>query len=115
MELVTSAVIEASLPRTRKRRRPERFVEVMEALSESANDAYRDVVHELPGLYGLLQRGDARRRARTLAYRLAAGAAEKALEGHRRSESHSVGLWLDAEPTSTARMAGRRPRPRTVH
>ena len=49
MELVTSAVIEASLPRTRKRRRPERFVEVMEALSESANDAYRDVVHELPG------------------------------------------------------------------
>ncbi len=49
MELVTSAVIEASLPRTRKRRRPERWLEVMEALSESANDAYRDIVHELPG------------------------------------------------------------------
>ena len=49
MELVTSAVIEASLPRTRKKRRPERWLEVMEALSESATDAYRDIVHELPG------------------------------------------------------------------
>ncbi len=49
MELVTSAVIEASLPRARKSRRPERWSEVMEALSESATDAYRDIVHELPG------------------------------------------------------------------
>jgi len=48
MELVTSAVIEASLPRARKSRRPERWLEVMEALSESATDAYRVIVHELP-------------------------------------------------------------------
>ena len=49
MELVTSAVIEASLPPARKSRRPERWLEVMEALSESAADAYREIVHELPG------------------------------------------------------------------
>ena len=49
LELATAAVIEASLPRQRDDARLPRWRAVMEELSASALEAYRDVVHDTEG------------------------------------------------------------------